>query len=175
MSIAGKVAASKHGRTLIVSVAVVAAAAGIGVVSAGWRAPTQAAITAGRRALPVAVVYKDPNCGCCRAWVDQMRAAGFGIEVHDVPSAAERSALSKAHGITGALEACHTAIVGGYVVEGHVPPALVVRMLTEHPKIAGLVVPGMPMGAPGMEGMGSEHYDVLALTADGATHVYAKQ
>jgi hypothetical protein len=169
------VAALKRGRTLVVSAAVIAAAAGIGVVSAGWRAPIQAASTHVRRALPVAVVYKDPNCGCCRAWVEQMRAAGFGIEVHDVPSAAERDAFNKARGITGALEACHTAIVGGYVVEGHVPPALVVRLLTERPKIAGLAVPGMPMGAPGMEGMGSEHYDVLAFSANGTTHVYAKQ
>src|SRR5215469_18054132 len=117
--------ASKMGlrvRTVIVSAAAITAAAGIGVVSAGWRAPTQGAGTAGRRALPVAVVYKDPNCGCCRAWVNEMRAAGFGIEVHDVPSAAERDAFNKAHGVTGPLEACHTAIVGGYVVEGHVPP-----------------------------------------------------
>ncbi len=169
------VTASKRVRTVIVSAVVISAAAAVGMVSAGWRSPSSAERGSARPALPVAVVYKDPNCGCCRAWVEQMRAAGFGIEVHDVAAATERDAFNRAHGITGALEACHTAIIGGYVVEGHVPPELVVRMLTEHPKIAGLAVPGMPMGAPGMEGMGSEHYDVLAFTADGATHVYAKR
>jgi hypothetical protein len=169
------VVVSKRARTIIVSAVVISAAAGIGVVSAGWRSPSNTERASGHAALPVAVVYKDPNCGCCRAWVEQMRAAGFGIEVHDVAAATERDAFNRAHGITGALAACHTAIIGGYVVEGHVPPELVVRMLTEHPKIAGLAVPGMPMGAPGMEGMGSEHYDVLAFTGEGATHVYAKR
>ena len=169
------VAALKRGRTLVVSAAVIAAAAGIGVVSAGWRAPTQTASTPGRRALPVVVVYKDPSCGCCRAWVQAMQAAGFTVQIHDVASEAARDEIKRTQGVTPALAACHTAVVGGYVVEGHVPPDLVVRMLKEHPKIAGLAVPGMPAGSPGMEGMGSEHYDVLAFSAGGATRVYDKR
>jgi len=98
-----------------------------------------------------------------------MRAAGFDVRVHDVASSSALNTIKQQQGVTPALTACHTAIVSGYVVEGHVPPALVKRMLDEHPKIAGLAVPGM-------EGMGaSDHYDVVAFTANGATHVYAKE
>jgi hypothetical protein len=126
-------------------------------------------------ALPTVTVYKDPACGCCRTWVERMRAAGFDVQVHDVASATARDEIKRQQGITSALAACHTAVVGGYVVEGHVPPELVKRMLAEHPKIAGLVVPGMPAGSPGMEGMGTDHYDVLSFTGDGATRVYDKR
>jgi hypothetical protein len=125
--------------------------------------------------LLIVTVYKDPACGCCRAWVDRMRAAGFEVQIHDVASSAERDVFKRQHGVTPALAACHTAIVGDYVVEGHVPPELVKRMLAEHPKVAGLTVPGMPAGSPGMEGMGSEHYDVLTFTAAGATTVYGRK
>jgi len=125
--------------------------------------------------LPVVTVYKDPACGCCRAWVERMQAAGFQVQIHDVASAATRDEIKRQQGVTSALAACHTAVVGGYVVEGHVPPELVQRMLVEHPRIAGLAVPGMPAGSPGMEGMGTEHYDVLAFTADGRSSVYAKK
>jgi len=125
--------------------------------------------------LPTVTVYKDPACGCCRAWIERMRAAGFEVQIHDVASAAARDEIKRQQGVTSALAACHTAVVGGYVVEGHVPPELVKRMLAEHPKIAGLAVPGMPAGAPGMEGTGSDHYDVLSFTAGGATQVYEKR
>jgi hypothetical protein len=128
-----------------------------------------------RAALPPVTVYKDPACGCCRAWVDRMRAAGFDVQIHDVASAAARDEIKQQQGVTSALAACHTAIVGGYVIEGHVPPELVKRMLAEHPKIAGLAVPGMPAGSPGMEGMGTAHYDVLAFSPGGATQVYEKR
>lgn len=165
----------RHGRSLIASAIVVAVAGGVGVVSAGWRTPAAVDGRISRAPLPVAVVYKDPGCGCCRAWVDRMKAAGFSVEIHDLPSAAERDQIKRAHGVTEALEACHTAIVGGYVVEGHVPPELVIRMLNEHPKIAGIAVPGMPAGSPGMGDMASAHYDVLAINTDGTTRVYAKQ
>jgi hypothetical protein len=171
----GVIASLKRGRSIVICGGIVAAAVGIGVVSAGWRAPDKTESTAAPARLPVAVVYKDPNCGCCRTWVDRMKAAGFSVEIHDVASAAQREELKRTQGVTPSLEACHTAIVGGYVVEGHVPPELVVQMLNEHPKIAGLAVPGMPAGSPGMEGMGSEHYDVVAFNADGTTRVYAKR
>jgi hypothetical protein len=123
--------------------------------------------------LPPVIVYKDPACGCCRAWVERMRAAGFEVQIHDVSSAAAREDINRQQGVTQALAACHTAVVGGYVVEGHVPPELVKRILVERPKIAGLAVPGMPAGSPGMEGMGTtNHYAVLAFTADGKTRTY---
>jgi hypothetical protein len=104
-----------------------------------------------------------------------MQAAGFEVQIHDVASADARDQIKRQQGVTPALAACHTAVVGGYVVEGHVPPELVQQMLMEHPKIAGLAVPGMPAGSPGMEGMGTDHYDVLAFTADGHSRVYAKR
>lgn len=155
----------------------VAVVVGGTIASIAWRAPVSPSVThvAVRAALPVVVVYKDPSCGCCRAWVQAMQAAGFTVQIHDVASEAARDEIKRTQGVTPALAACHTAVVGGYVVEGHVPPDLVVRMLKEHPKIAGLAVPGMPAGSPGMEGMGSEHYDVLAFSAGGATRVYDKR
>lgn len=156
--------------------AMVAVLAGGAIASVAWPTPVAPnPAHAARAPFPVVVVYKDPNCGCCRMWVQRMQAAGFTVQIHDVASQAARDDILRTQGVTPALAACHTAVVGGYVVEGHVPPDLVVRMLTEHPKIAGLAVPGMPAGSPGMEGMGSEHYDVLAFTAGGATRVYDKR
>jgi hypothetical protein len=155
----------------------IAAVVGLAIASVAWRTPVAPPLGGAARhaPLPAVVVYKDPNCGCCRAWVQRMQAAGFTVEIHDVPSEAARDEIKRAQGVTPALAACHTAVVGGYVVEGHVPPDLVVRMLAEHPKIAGLTVPGMPAGSAGMEGMGTEHYEVLAFTAGGATRVYDKR
>jgi hypothetical protein len=166
--------ASARSRAVAGSTAVVAAVVGVGIASVAWRAPAarNVAPAEARAPLPVVVVYKDPSCGCCREWVQRMQAAGFTVQIHDVPSEAARDEIMRTQGVTPALAACHTAVVGGYVVEGHVPPDLVVRMLTEHPKIAGLAVPGMPTGSPGMDAMGGGHYDVLAFTAGGATRIY---
>ncbi len=125
--------------------------------------------------LPTVTVYKDPHCTCCRKWADRMRDAGFAVQTVDIPRSSDRDDLKRAHGVTSALASCHTALVGGYVVEGHVPPELVKQMLAEHPAIAGLAVPGMVTGSPGMEGLSSSHYDVLAYTQDGATRVYGSR
>lgn len=116
------------------------------------------------------VVYKTPTCGCCRAWVENMQAAGFAVEVHDMPDVAP---VKQEHGVPGHLASCHTAIVDGYVVEGHAPADVIRRMLAERPQVAGIAVPGMPAGSPGME-MGSrkDPYDIIAFSRDGKVSVY---
>ena len=116
-------------------------------------------------------VYKTPTCGCCGKWVDHVKLAGFAPEVHDMPDVTPVKAKG---GVPRALQSCHTALVGGYVIEGHVPADLVQRLLREKPKVAGIAVPGMPAGSPGMEmGDRKDTYDVVAFTVDGRTSVYA--
>ena len=117
------------------------------------------------------VMYKDPNCGCCGKWADHMREHGF--KVKEVATAQMGQVKGEA-GVPQALGSCHTAKVGGYVVEGHVPAADVRRMLTDKPAIAGISAPGMPMGSPGMEGpYPADRYDVVSFDAQGRTAVYA--
>ena len=117
------------------------------------------------------VMYKDPNCGCCGKWADHMREHGF--KVKEVATTQMGQVKGEA-GVPQALGSCHTARVGGYVVEGHVPAADVRRMLTEKPAIAGISAPGMPMGSPGMEGpYPADRYDVVSFDAQGRTAVYA--
>jgi hypothetical protein len=116
------------------------------------------------------VVHMSPTCGCCSLWVDHLRENGFTVttrEIRDVRPVKERLGLP--HG----LGSCHTAEVGGYVVEGHVPAADIRRMLAERPPIAGIAVPGMPMGSPGMEGAYNDPYDVVSFDHQGNTAVYA--
>lgn len=118
-------------------------------------------------------VYKSATCGCCAKWVERMRAAGFTVDTVNVASQGALDVIKRDHGITARLASCHTAVVGGYVVEGHVPPEDIQRLVREHPAgIAGLAVPGMPSSAPGMDAPTGEHYDVLALQKDGSTSVY---
>jgi len=120
------------------------------------------------------VVYKTATCGCCALWVEHMRQNGFQPEVHDV-SAAQVRAVSQSAGLADAGASCHTAKVGNYIVEGHVPASDVQRMLKEKPAIAGIAAPGMPMGSPGMEQGGrKEAYDVISFTKAGKTAVFAK-
>ncbi|NMF88755.1 DUF411 domain-containing protein [Aromatoleum petrolei] len=117
------------------------------------------------------VMYKDPNCGCCGKWAEHMRAAGFSVK--EIKST-DMGAIKRAAGVPQALSSCHTAKVGGYFVEGHVPAADVKRLLAEKPKVAGISAPGMPQGSPGMEGpYPADRYDVVSLTADGKTQVFA--
>ncbi len=112
------------------------------------------------------VVYKTPTCGCCGKWVDHMKTAGFKVTVKEVPNTAPFRAQQ---GIKEKYASCHTALVNGYVIEGHVPAADIRRLLKEKPKARGLAVPGMPMGSPGMEGPYKDAYSVLLLTEDGST------
>jgi hypothetical protein len=116
------------------------------------------------------VVYKSPTCGCCGKWIDHMEKAGFAV---DVKNRSDLGPIKAEYGVPRHLQSCHTAEVGGYLVEGHVPPDLIQRMLDEKPDIRGLAVPGMPMGSPGMEGPHKDEYDVLAIGKDGRTKVYA--
>jgi hypothetical protein len=120
------------------------------------------------------VVYKSPTCGCCSNWIAHLRSNGFQVEANDVADAQLR-AVGASAGVTDDLSSCHTAKVGGYTVEGHVPAADIQRMLKEKPAIAGIAAPGMPMGSPGMEQGGMKQaYDVIAFTKDGKKTVYAK-
>ena len=125
------------------------------------------AIAAGRTVLagePVLEIYKSPWCGCCDAWVEHMRAAGFTAQVKELEDLTPLKAMLD---IAPELQSCHTAIVDGYVVEGHVPARDVSRLLAERPDAIGLAVPGMPIGSPGMEQRDMrEPYDVVVFTAD---------
>lgn len=118
------------------------------------------------------VVYKDPGCGCCEKWVDLMRAAGFVVAVRNTT---DMQPIKRRYQVGAALASCHTAIVGGYVIEGHVPVDLIRKLLEQQPKVVGLTVPGMVTGSPGMEGPNPQPYQVLAFDASGKTAVYAKR
>lgn len=115
-------------------------------------------------------VYKSPTCGCCDKWVDHLKEHGFEVKGVNSNQVAK---IKKDLKVPNALFSCHTAVVDGYVVEGHVPADLIKKMLKEKPKIIGISVPDMPIGSPGMEGMFSQKYDVLTFDKDGKTSVYA--
>ena len=106
----------------------------------------------------VITVHKDPNCGCCTGWVRHLQAAGFTVKAIDT---AELDTVKTRLGVPADLAACHTAQIAGYVIEGHVPAVALKRFLAEKPNAAGLAVPGMPIGSPGMEGGTPEPYDVV--------------
>lgn len=123
--------------------------------------------------LPVMQVWKDPNCGCCHDWVERLQAEGFTVQVFDTGNTAMRQRL----GLPMKYASCHTARIGGYVIEGHVNPREIRRLLAEKPDAIGLAVPGMPVGSPGMDGevYGNRRdpYDVLLVQRDGTARVYA--
>jgi hypothetical protein len=122
--------------------------------------------------LPLVVVHKNPSCGCCESWITHMKAAGFPVEVRDVDNL---NAIKTKVGVPYAKGSCHTAEVGGYFVEGHVPAADVKRLLAARPQAKGLTVPGMPAGSPGMEVPDGtvQPYDVELVALDGTTTVFA--
>ncbi|MEK6805773.1 MAG: DUF411 domain-containing protein [Pseudomonadota bacterium] len=122
--------------------------------------------------LPTVEVWKSPTCQCCSKWVQHLRDNGFNINVH---SETNLNPLKARLGVPPNLASCHTAQVGGYVVEGHVPAEDIRRLLTEKPAIKGIAVPGMPIGSPGMEvGDQKESFEVIAFQAAGEPVVYAK-
>ncbi len=107
---------------------------------------------------PDITVWKDPNCGCCTGWVEHLRRNGFVatvIETSDIQS------IKAQHGVPAELASCHTAVIAGYTIEGHVPAQSILRLLAEKPEGRGLAVPGMPIGSPGMEGGQPDTYDVI--------------
>lgn len=129
------------------------------------------AVSATASAAEIVDVYKSPNCGCCGKWIDHMKDAGFEVRTHnvmDVPLARKTLGMPERFG------SCHTAKVGGYVVEGHVPAADVQRLLKEKPKAVGIAVPSMPPGSPGMESAKPVPYNTLLIQAGGEATVFAK-
>lgn len=114
-------------------------------------------------------VYKSPTCGCCDKWIDHMRDHGFTVKTHDVGN----KEIRKKSGISETVGSCHTALVNGYAIEGHVPAPDVIRLLKEKPKAIGLAVPDMPHGSPGMEGSRSDPYNVLLLKERNQTRMDA--
>ena len=120
---------------------------------------------------PAIDVFKTASCGCCKLWVEHLKAAGFDVRVTDVDDTAP---ARKRLGMPDAFGSCHTGTVGGYVLEGHVPAADVKRLLAAKPKAIGLAVPGMPVGSPGMEvGSRRDPYDVLLIDRSGRSTVFA--
>jgi len=117
-------------------------------------------------------IYKTPTCGCCGKWVEYMKQNGFAPKVTELPNLA---AVKQSTGIPQNLQSCHTSTVEGYAVEGHVPADVIRQLLKEKPKVAGIAVPGMPMGSPGMEGPYKDKFNVVAFTQDGAQKVYASR
>ena len=114
-------------------------------------------------------VYKSPTCGCCNKWISHLEDNGFKVEAINQ---SDMNSVKTDAGIPRQLASCHTAKVGGYLIEGHVPATDIKRLLKERPAVAGLTVPGMPMGSPGMEGHRQDNYDVLTFTRTGDTGVF---
>ena len=142
---------------------ILAAAAGLSTLAV---LPTRAASS-----WPPVDVFKSATCGCCKAWVEHLKAAGFDVRVTDVD---DTTAARKRLGMPDAFGSCHTGTVGGYALEGHVPAADVKRLLAAKPKAVGLAVPGMPVGSPGMEvGTRRDPYDVLLVERNGRSTVFA--
>jgi hypothetical protein len=125
---------------------------------------------AGAQAPPKIEVFKTTTCGCCAKWVEHLRSQGFSPRTVDLVNLSEVKAK---HNVPRALQSCHTAIVGGYVIEGHVPAADIRSLLKQRPAVVGLAVPGMPIGSPGMEGPNPDRYDVLSFDKQGQTRVFA--
>lgn len=144
-----------------------AVAAALGVAAAGRAA------RASTFAAPIGIlVYATPTCGCCRAWMDHLEHNGFTVSRQFIDDV---SPIKTKRRVPEKLWSCHTAIVDAYTIEGHVPADVIHAMLAKKPSVAGLAVPGMPNGAPGMEGAVKDRYDVIAFTKEGKTVVYASR
>lgn len=136
----------------------------VAAVAAAWRGATPAPG-------PALHVIKTPTCGCCQAWADYMEAQGFTVTTENRN---DLTPVKRANGVTRELESCHTAIVDGLVVEGHVPADLVKKLLRDKPKgVKGVSAPGMPRGSPGMEGPVKDRYTVYTFDANGKATAYA--
>lgn len=116
-------------------------------------------------------VYKSPTCKCCEKWITHLEDAGFNVTAKN---SSDMYRIKQSTGIEPKLQSCHTALVDGYVIEGHVPATDIKRLLKERPAVSGLTVPGMPIGSPGMEGPYKEPYEVLTFDKDDQTKVYAR-
>ncbi len=125
------------------------------------------------QALPTIHVYKTPTCGCCGGWIEHMEAAGYTVESEDLDDLTE---VKDRLGVPTDLRSCHTATVNGLVIEGHVPAETIAEVLADQGDLAGITVPGMPIGSPGMEmpGRDADAYEVVGYTADGTRSVVAR-
>ena len=120
-----------------------------------------------------AILYKNPQCSCCEGYASYLRQNGFDVEVKPTNDLAE---ISRKAGVPEQMEGCHTTFIDGYVIDGHVPIGVVRKLLSEKPAIAGITLPGMPMGSPGMVGSKTEKFTIYAVTKDGkAPSVYATE
>jgi hypothetical protein len=144
-----------------VKIAILSAMLIAAVAPAAWAVPDTLVVD----------VYKSPTCGCCGKWIDHLKANGFTVRSHDTNDVVSHKARL---GVPFGYGSCHTAEVGGYLVEGHVPAREIRRLLKEKPGVRGLVVPAMPMGSPGMEEGGrKDAYDVFLVNKDGTTKPFA--
>jgi len=116
------------------------------------------------------MVFKSPTCGCCNGWIKHMEANGFKVKAQNV---SDLDAIKRRYGVTPNLASCHTAIIDGYVVEGHVPASDVKRLLRERPKVKGIAAPGMPQSAPGMDAPYKQPYQTLTFDEAGRVQVFA--
>ncbi len=143
----------------------------IGAVGLGAVITLGFALSPGQRdALPEMIVYKSATCGCCIKWVEHMQEAGFQVESRNMR---DMRTLKAQFGVPRSVHSCHTAVIDGYVIEGHVPAVHVQRLLEEKPDVLGISVSGMPIGSPGMEGPSPESYDVVTFDVNDTTGVYA--
>jgi len=138
-------------------------------VSAGLAALSVRPVIAGAANLPPVTIYKDPNCGCCGIWTTYLREHGFTVKV---VMTEDMDPVKRKARVPYDLQTCHTAFMGDYVVEGHVPLPAIKRLLDERPKVLGIAVPGMPAGSPGMPSVVPEPYQVFTFAADGSQSVY---
>lgn len=140
----------------------------------GFGAAAALAACARAEAKPAFTAYKTPTCPCCGAWVERMVEAGFVLK--ELIVLEDLAPIRARYGVPDRYASCHTGVIGNYALEGHVPPADVRRLLAEKPAAAGLSVPGMPMGSPGMEGDGSmkEAFETLLILKDGSARVFAR-
>jgi hypothetical protein len=175
LPVLGACAPAPDASTAVAPVAPAASADGTPRESAGAKASTGPAIAANRASaagLPVALVHKSPTCGCCTAWVEHLRKAGFTVQIDQRE---DLEPLKKRLGVPLGKGSCHTAEIGGLIVEGHVPAEDIKRLLADRGTARGLVLPGMPMGSPGMEAPDGrvQRYTVETINADGSTSPFA--
>jgi hypothetical protein len=137
-----------------------------GPVVAAQRPPTPAP------SVVQGTVWLTPSCGCCGKWVEHMQTASFKL-TREVTT--DMNAVAAHKRVPEGLRSCHTAVVGRYIIEGHVPADVVRKLLKEQPQIAGIAAPGMPIGSPGMEGPGVRPYSIVAFRKDGTTYEFAKR
>lgn len=143
----------------------------VGVASAALGLLLRPAAATAQAKTPI-VVYKDPNCGCCHEWVNHLVANGFAPSVTDTGN---MTAIRTRYKVPAKLTSCHTAVIGGYVIEGHIPAGDIRKLLARKPKgVVGLTIPGMPASAPGMDQKPFQPYTVLSFDAAGNTTVFSR-